>query len=296
MMMRNRRRFFISFVAIALAVTMVPWVPPTPSAYAQLLHISEQEEIRIGRQVEAEFAKTYGFVNDPEKTRYVASVGQRLARVSERPNLPWTYHIVDDKSVNAIAAPGGYVFVTKGLLSFVKSEDELGFVVGHETTHIAHRHAVELAERQMELQLGAVLLTQILFGGSMTAYQLSRIAGAMMVASYSREKEYEADHFGVIYASKVGFDPRASVSFFERLQGLEQRRSGLGTAFASHPPTPDRIKAVRNELRQMGYQVAGPVDAPTAPPAPVSTPQPTPPHAAPRPSAVPTPAYPYGDK
>ncbi len=299
-MMHNWRRLFVSMaVVIALAVTMVPLVPPMPSAQAQLFGLSEQEEIRIGRQVEAEMAKTYGFVNDPERTRYVASIGSRLAHVSERPNLPWTYHIVDDKSVNAIAAPGGFVFVTKGLLSFVKSEDELGFVLGHETTHIAHRHAVELAERQMELQLGAVLLTQILFGGSMTAYQLSRVASAMLVASYSREKEYEADHYGVIYAKQVGFDPRASVSLFERLQGLERRQGGgLGTAFASHPPTPDRIKAVRNELRQMGYQVAGPADTPaSSAPAQAPAPPATTPSTAPKqPPSVPPSRYPYGDK
>jgi beta-barrel assembly-enhancing protease len=282
---------------MALAVTMVVLIPPMPSAQAQLFGLSEQEEIRLGRQVEAEFAKTYGFVNDPEKTRYVASVGLRLARVSERPNLPWTYHIVDDKSVNAVAAPGGYVFVTKGLMSFVKSEDELGFVLGHETTHIAHRHVVELAQRQMEVQLGAVLVTQILFGGSLTAYQLSRVAGAMMVASYSREKEYEADHYGVIFAKRAGWDPRASVSFFERLRGLEGRQGGLGSAFASHPPTTDRIKAVRIELRQMGYQVAG--EDTSGSPAPAQPPVPQPaatPSFAPQPPSAPTSRYPYEDR
>ena len=283
---------------IALAVTMMALIPPMPSAQAQLFGVSEQDEIRIGRQVEAELAKTYGFVNDPEATRHVASIGLRLAHVSERPNLPWTYHILADKSVNAIAAPGGFVFVTRGLLSFVKSDDELAFVVGHETTHVAHRHAVELAQRQMELQFGAVLLSKLLFGGSLTAYQLSSIASGLLVAKYSREKEYEADHYGVIYAKKIGYDPRASVLFFERLQGLEQRPSAIGSAFASHPPTPDRIKAVRNELRQMGYRMAGAEDTPgpTAPAESVTQPATTPSSGPAQRPSVPTSRYPYDDR
>ena len=272
-MTRNHGRLFgLVWIVIALAAMTVGLIPPLPSAQAQLFGISEQEEIRIGHQVEAELAKTYGFVNDPEAMQRVRGIGLRLAHVSERPNLPWTYHIIADKTVNAIAAPGGFVFVNRGLLSFVKSDDELAFVMGHETTHVAHRHAVELAQQQMELQFGAVLLSRLLFGGSLTAYQLSSVASGLIAAKYSRDKEYEADHYGVIYAKKIGYDPRAALTFFERLRTLEQKPSALGSAFATHPPTPERIKAVRDELRQMGYQVAGPADVPaSSAPAPSST-------------------------
>ncbi len=297
--MHNRSRSLALITAIiTMMVMMVALIPPVPSAQAQLFGVSEQEEIRIGRQVEAELAKTYGFVNDPEGLRRVTGIGLRLAHVSERPNLPWTYHIIADKSVNAIAAPGGFIFVTRPLLSFVKSDDELAFVIGHETTHVAHRHAVELAQREMELQFGAVLLSRLLFGGSLTAYQLSSIASGLLAAKYSREKEYEADHYGVIYSKKIGYDPRASVSFFERLQKLEQRPSALGSAFATHPPTPDRIKAVRDELRQMGYKVAGedePIPAASGQP-PEPQPPATPSSAPKQPPSIPAPRNPYGDK
>jgi len=254
--MRSSRRRLITATAAAFVSVLLLFAPHPSVANAQLFAVSEADEIKIGHQVEAEVAKKYGFVNDPAKTRYVREIALKLAHVSERPNLPWTYHIVQDASVNAFAAPGGFVFVTKGLLPFVKSRDELAFVLGHETTHIAHRHAVDLAQKQMEMQFGAILISQLLFGGSMTAYQLSQIASGLLGAKYSRDKEYEADHYGVIFAKKAGFDPRASVSFFERLRGLEQKQGAIGTAFASHPPTPDRIKAVRNELRQMGYRIA----------------------------------------
>lgn len=234
---------FLTVLALGASVT-----------HAELFGISEQEEIQIGRQVEAEVARKPGFVNDPALLRSVTAIGLRLARASERPKLPWTYHIVRDSSVNAFAAPGGFIFVNRGLVSFVKSNDELAFVLGHETTHVAHRHAVELAQREMELRLGAALITRVLFGGSLTAYQLSQIAGGLIGAKYSRDKEYEADHYGVIYAKRAGEDPRAAVSFLERLGRLEQQPNAVGSAFASHPPTPDRIKAIREELRPMGYQ------------------------------------------
>jgi predicted Zn-dependent protease len=248
-----------SVIAVSLATVaafLITLALGASVTYAQLFGISEQEEIQIGRQVEADVAKKPGFVNDPTLLRPVTATGLKLARVSERPNLPWTYHIVRDSSVNAFAAPGGFIFVTRGLMSFVKSNDELAFVLGHETTHVAHRHAVELAQREMELQLGAALITRILFGGSLTAYQLSQIASGLIGAKYSRDKEYEADHYGVIYAKRAGVDPRAAVTFLERLERLEQQPSAVGSAFASHPPTPDRIKAIREELRQMGYQTA----------------------------------------
>jgi len=146
--MRIRTRV-LTLVSVAVVCVLV--TPPSPlrapSVRAQFFGITEEQEIKIGRQVEAEVARTPGFVNDPDLTSYVTGIGLRLARVSERPNLPWTYHVVRDKSVNAFAVPGGFVFVDQGLLTFVKSEDELAFVLGHETTHVAHRHAVELAQR-----------------------------------------------------------------------------------------------------------------------------------------------------
>jgi predicted Zn-dependent protease len=266
--MRRSRFRWLTLVSAMLVAVLVPLAPPTPPAKAQVMGMSEEEEVKLGRKIEAQVAQKPGFVQDPGLTQYVAGIGLRLARVSERPNLPWTYHIVRDASVNAFAVPGGFIFVTRGLLRFVKSEDELGFVLGHETTHVAHRHAVDLAERDMELQVGAILITQLLFGGDRIAYALSQITRDLIDAKYSREKEFEADHYGVIFAKKAGFNPTASLTFFQRLQQLEgQQRQSLGGAFASHPLTAERMKAVHSELREMGYEVSGPAGTPPAPPA-----------------------------
>ncbi len=270
-MLITTRRLTVFAVAALFALTALV-APPggIPEAQAQLFGISEQQEIQIGHEVERQFAAKYGFVQDAAQNERVQSIGLRLARVSERPKLPWTYHIVRDPSVNAVAAPGGFIFVTSGLLRFVQSDNELAFVIGHETTHVAHRHAVDLAQKDMELQFGAVLVSQIFFGGSYASYALAQIGRSLMDAKYSRDKEFEADHYGVIFAQKAGFDPTASLAFFERLQQTEKAQPGaMAHAFEDHPDTPARIAAVRTELRQMGYQVAG------APPA-ASTPTPPP--------------------
>jgi beta-barrel assembly-enhancing protease len=247
------------FFALGMSVSVVGPVAP---AHAQIGGISEQQEIQIGRQVEAQFAQKPGFINDPAATKYVTGIGRRLARVSERPKLPWTYHIINDSTPNAVAAPGGFIFVTSGLMHFVRNVNELAFVLGHETTHVAHRHAVQLAQRDMELQFGAALVSQILFGGSMTAYQLAQLGRALVDAKYSRDKEFEADHYGVIYARKAGFDPKAALTFMVRLQALDKSQPALAHAFEDHPDTAARVAALRAELRQMGYQVAGPATPP----------------------------------
>jgi predicted Zn-dependent protease len=268
MKMRIRRgTSLVLAVVVALAVS-IPLAGPVLPARAQIFGVSEQQEIQIGQEVERQLAQKPGFVNDPALTQYVTNLGARLARVSERPTLPWTYHVLNDSSVNAMAAPGGFIFVTAGLLKFVQNENELGFIIAHETTHVAHRHAVDLAQRDMELQFGALLLTQFVFGGSIGAYELSQLGRMLIDAKYSRDKEFEADHYGVIYAQKAGFDPAASLTFFERLAQQEKQQPALAHAFEDHPDTPARISAIRSELRQMGYQVAGPATLPAAAPRP----------------------------
>lgn len=276
-----RIRTVLGAVLAVVVAAMLLSAPQVPAAHAQLFGISEQQEIQIGREVERQLARKPGFVDDPALTQSVARIGLSLAKVSERPGLPWTYHILRDTQVNALAAPGGFIFVTQGLLRFVQSESELAFVLGHETTHVAHRHAVELAQRDMELQFGAVLLTQLVFGGSITAFQLAQIGRALLDAKYSREKEMEADHFGVIYAQRAGYDPTASLLFFERLQKQEKQQPALLHAFEDHPDTPARIAALCTELTQMGYRVACSVPPAPAPPSA----SPAPPRPALRPSS-----------
>src|SRR5579864_4213608 len=226
-MFKIRPILIVVLVVAFVTAGAFPGTGPAPVANAALFSVTEQQEIQIGREVEKQLAEKPGFVDDPGLTANLSEIGHRLAAVSERPKLPWTYHILRDSSVNAIAAPGGFIFATRGLFGFVKSQDELGFVIGHETTHVAHRHAVDLAQKDLELQFGAVILSQVLFGGSLAASILSQIGRQMIDAKFSRDKEYEADHYGVIYARKAGYDPTQSVAFFDRLRTQEKTQPGL---------------------------------------------------------------------
>jgi predicted Zn-dependent protease len=272
--MRSVRRTAAVAVAVLLAAAAWPAVGPMPAAQAGLFSISEQQEIQIGREVERQLSRKPGFLDDPVLTQNLADVGHRLAAVSERPNLPWTYHVLRDGSVNAIAAPGGFVFATRGLFGFIRSQDELAFVIGHETTHVAHRHAVELAQQDLELQFGAAILTQVVFGGSWSAAILGSLGEQMVAAKFSRDKEYEADHYGVIYAREAGFDPTQSIAFFDRLRRQEKTQPGLAHAFEDHPDTAARIAALCTELTGFGYRVHCPVApgpmTPPSRPSPVS--------------------------
>ncbi|HKX17097.1 MAG TPA: M48 family metalloprotease [bacterium] len=258
---------FMAIAGLVVAVVATGALPPggPVPANAALFNISEQQEIQIGREVERQLRAKPGFIDDPGLTANLTEIGHKLAAVSERPNLPWTYHILKDSSVNALAAPGGYIFATRGLFGFVKSQDELAFVIGHETTHVAHRHAVDLAQKDMQLQFGALIVTQVLFGGSWPAYMLSQLGRNLIDAKYSRDKEYEADHFGVIYARKVGYDPTQSIAFFDRLRQQEKAQPGMARAFENHPDTPARIGALCTELTGMGYRVNCPVKPGAAP-------------------------------
>jgi len=267
-MVSFRRIAILALAGLFVIAGTFPVAGPMPAADAALFSISEQQEIQIGREVEHQLAQKPGFVDDPGLTANLTEIGHRLAAVSERPHLPWTYHIIRDSSVNAIAAPGGFIFATRGLLGFVKSQDELAFVIGHETTHVAHRHAVDLAQKDMELQFGALIVTQVLFGGGYPAYVLSQLGRNLIDAKFSRDKEYEADHYGVIFARKAGFDPTKSIDFFNRLRTQEKSQPGLSNAFESHPDTPARISALCTELTGFGYHITCPVaSTSTAPPA-----------------------------
>ena len=257
--MQIRRTAILTFMAVFITVGAVPLAGSVPDANAALFDISEKQEIQIGQEVERQLGQKPGFVDDPGLTQQLTDIGRRLAAVSERPGLPWTYHILREAGVNAIAAPGGYIFATRGLFGFVKSPDELAFVIGHETTHVAHRHAVDLAKRDMEVQFGAAIITSVFLGGSWPAYVTTQLGRQLIDAKFSRDKEYEADHFGVIYARAAGFDPTQSIAFFDRLRQQEKSQPGLAKAFENHPDTLKRIGALCTELTGMGYRIRCPV-------------------------------------
>src|SRR5690349_2221528 len=174
---------------------------------SELSLVSESQEIEMGKQASQEVAQTMGLYNDPKAQAYVADLGKRLAANTERPNLPWEFHIVEDASVNAFALPGGFIYVTRGLMTAINDEAELATVVGHEIGHVTNRHSVQQISKAQVAQLGLGL-------GSILSSDIARVAGAasaglqLLFLKYSRDAESQADKAGFRYALGQNYDVR----------------------------------------------------------------------------------------
>ncbi|HUF49349.1 MAG TPA: M48 family metalloprotease [Longimicrobiales bacterium] len=218
----------------------------------QLSLISESQEIEMGRQAAAQAEQSIGLVPDQALQDYVHRIGVSLARGSERPGLPWTFRVVDDPTPNAFALPGGYIFVTRGLLGLMRSEAELASVLGHEIGHVTAKHSVSMISRaqiaQLGLGVGAIL--------SPTIARLGDVTGAgmqLLFLKYGRDAERQADDLGFKYALADNYDVREMPKVFASLArvGEASGRSPLPGWLASHPYPEERIDRIQAALAQL---------------------------------------------
>jgi predicted Zn-dependent protease len=234
-------------VAGCLLIALLPAVPAAASL------ISQDQEIQIGRQAAAQLEEQVGVVADAAETARLTHVGSRVAAVSSRPNLPYSFKILRGREVNAISLPGGFIYATQGLMRFVESDAELAFVMGHEIGHVSARHHVAMIERQFYMALAA----QLLLGGNASAALIGDIVRVLLTQGFSRENEFEADRLGVTFAQRAGFDASAALRFMERLHTTEGRDpSQVEVLLHNHPALGDRIQRVRKQLKGLGYHVA----------------------------------------
>jgi predicted Zn-dependent protease len=211
----------------------------------QLVLISEAQELAYGREAHPQILQEFGKTDDPALQAYVNEIGQRLARISHRPDLEWHFTVVDLPIVNAFALPGGYVYFTRQILAYMNTEAELASVMGHEIGHVTARHSVTQMSRQQLLGLGIGLggvfsPTFGQFGG------LAEIGAGLLSLKYSRDDERQSDQLGVEYMARAGYDPREMSKFFQVFEAM-QEESGqvVPNWLASHPAPPDRIEATR---------------------------------------------------
>jgi predicted Zn-dependent protease len=205
-------------------------------------HVSEGQEIRAGQRAARESTRTLGLVADQALQDYVQQVGVRLAAASDRSQLPWTFRVVDDPMPNAFALPGGYVFVTRGLLAVVNSEAELAGVLAHQIGHVNARHGVQTLARQPGTQLGvwAVPATELRSIGGTTA------SAGLLFAEHPVDAERQADDLGFRYMLEAGYDVSEMAVILAALGRLEAMggRSALPTWLATHPDPGQRVDAV----------------------------------------------------
>jgi predicted Zn-dependent protease len=210
---------------------------------------SIEKEIGLGKQMAQEVERQAKITDDPIVAEYVNRLGQNLARNSDA-KVPFTVKVIDSNEVNAFALPGGFMFVNTGLLLKAHNEAELAGVLAHEIAHVAARHGTKQATRG---QLANLATIPLIFLGGLPGYAIRQAAGLaipMGFLKFSRGMEQQADHLGLEYMYKAGYDPTAFLDFFERIQAMEKKRPGtLAGIFASHPPTNDRIKKAQEEIQ-----------------------------------------------
>jgi predicted Zn-dependent protease len=197
----------------------------------------------MGRQGSAEVIAAIGRVPDAGLQTYVNEIGQGMARQSERPELAWEFHVLDDASVNAFAMPGGFIFVTRGLLTHMTNEAQLASVLGHEIAHVTARHSVQQMSRQQPPRSGSV--SGPCFSETIAEYgQVASVGLGLLFLSYSRSHETQADHLGFRYALARGYDTREMGQVFEMLRRNAQM-AGVGRLpewQSSHPDPGNRIQ------------------------------------------------------
>jgi len=212
--------------------------------------MSPQKELSIGRDAHPGILKDNGGTfNDPRLTKYVDDMGQRLVANSELSDYPFTFTVLDTPLVNAFALPGGYVYVTRGIMTLVNDEAELASVIGHEIGHVTARHSAKRYNNQMFAGLGTVLVGAATGNNALTN-SLSQGAQAYLM-SYSRDQEHQSDELGIRYASRSGFDPYAASDMLNGLDNQHNLQLILANRAdepprsdfnSTHPNTQDRVR------------------------------------------------------
>ena len=224
----------------------------------QLTLLSEAQEIEMGRRSHPEILRAYGAYPDEAWQKYVQDVGAALAAQSERPDLAWTFTVLDDPAVNAMALPGGYVYVNRGILALFNSEAELASVLGHEIGHVTARHSVEQISRMQLANLGLGVASVV----SEDFREYSGLAGqgvSLLFLKFSRDDERQADHLGLRYMTLGGYDPHEMPKVFHTLDRVSAEAGGqsLPNWLSTHPNPGNRASTMDAEITQLAPEERG---------------------------------------
>ncbi len=254
----------LSVLAVVLCLGACTTVTNPVTGERELSVMDEKAEVAEGRKAHAGVLQEYGAVKDARLQAYVNDLGQRLARESHRANLAWTFTVLDSPDINAFALPGGYVYVTRGIMATMDSEADLAGVIGHEIGHVTARHGAQRATRQQTAGLG-VLAASVLGavaeaygvgGATQLAGQAAQGVAAGYIASYGRDQELQADQLGAEYLVRNHYDPKNMVDVIgvlkmqETFAADQARAAGRpprqgGDWLASHPSNEQRLASIR---------------------------------------------------
>lgn len=249
----SRRGDSTRWVAAALAVVtaaVLLGLPGGPPSAAALTFPSTADEVKFGAQIAKSIESQFRLINDPAQLGRLQRVGDAVARVAERQDLTYHFKIVAIPGINAVSIPGGWVYVTEGMMRFVRSDDELAAVLAHELTHINHRHYYIQADREKHM-LPAMLVALAV---SVLAHSPAPLLGTQIslqavMNDYQRDLEHEADLNGITYLTKTGYLPVAMLTLMEHL-AQESRFTGTPvTGLEDHPMPQERVEYIRADLQ-----------------------------------------------
>lgn len=208
---------------------------------------STNKEIAIGRNVAKAVAEKYKFCQEPSLNEKIRRIGQKITSVCDRKELIYHFYIIDDKTVNAFSLPGGFVYIFRGLLDKLKTDDEIAFVLGHEVGHIVARHAIKRLQAAMASNLLLIASTQVKSSGNLP--QGVYLALISLMSGYSQEDEFLADKLGITYAERAGYNPQAGIKVLEMLEKENEKSPAHQISyFRTHPYPIPRIRAIKEEL------------------------------------------------
>jgi predicted Zn-dependent protease len=239
---------------LAAAVAAGGCVVNPATGQRELSLVSESQEIAIGQENDRAIVAEMGLYPDEELQQYVGAIGKEMAARSERPELPWTFRVVDDPVVNAFALPGGYIYITRGILAHFNNEAELASVLGHEIGHVTARHSAQQLTKAQLAQVG-------LIGGLILAPEaaqqyggLAQQAMGVLFLKFSRDDERQADDLGLRYLVREGYDPRPMPEVFETLRRVGEAAGGerLPSWLSTHPQPENRAVRIAEQIQALG--------------------------------------------
>lgn len=252
-------RFARTILSPLFAATLAACAMNPATGKKQVSLMSESQEVAMGQQMDPEVRREMGVYDDAALQRYVESVGSRLARLSERPELPWHFTVVDAPAVNAFALPGGYIYITRGILPFLNDEAQLAGVLGHEIGHVTARHSAQQYTKATGATIGLTLLS-IFVPQAQAVQGLTEQALGVLFLKYGRDDELQADRLGVRYTAAANWNPAGVAGMLTSLQRLDQAsgsRKGVPNWLSTHPAPADRVQKIEPVIQQARAAMAG---------------------------------------
>jgi len=209
---------------------------------------SKEEEISLGREIAGNLLGAAPLVKDAALQKYVNSVGRWVASQSERPDLPWHFGVIESDDINAFAAPGGYIMLTKGLYRKLSNEAQLAGVLGHEIGHVVKKHQLKVLQKQQLLNIGAGFLSDKYAKDNKLVSKAIGSGAEISARSLDKSAEYEADRLGLSYATRAGYEPYGLTDVLQTLGQTNKNDGSVALLFKTHPHPDDRLVALGDAI------------------------------------------------